>query len=335
MDTKMKNLQQQILRLIVSNWISRLVFTAVYLGIPDLLSGDPVPMEKIAEDCECQPDQLYRVMRALAGAGFFIENKNKHFSHSPLSEMISSNTMGPIIRMFLAPWHNAAWDMLPRAVETGEPGFRFAHGKDAFTWFNDNPDEEDIFQQANSLKAAGLSEKLAKSCSFGDGETIIDIGGGYGNILIGLLNSNKTLKGIVADLPPVVKRAEAFIKKNGLHERCRAVECDFFHEVPAGGDTIILCNILHDWNDEKAGLILENCRRAMKSGSKLLVMEMILPADGRASFAQLMDIEVMVMGNGRERSEEEFRMLLHKAGFSFRSINPLDGETFLIESVAK
>ncbi len=335
MDTKKEKLQQQLMQLIVSNWISRLVFTAIYLGIPDLLSGDPFTIEKIAKECRCQPEQLYRMMRALAEAGFFTENRDRSFTHSPLSKMLRSDTMGPIVRMFLDRWHNAAWDMLPRAVVTGECGFRSAHGKDAFTWFKENPEEGDIYQQANSLKAAILSEKLAGSYSFRDGETIIDIGGGYGNILIGLLDSNKTLKGIIADLPPVIKRAETFIKKHGLHERCRAVECDFFHEVPAGGDTIILCNILHDWDDEKAGLILENCRKAMKRGSKLLVLEMILPADRRPSFSQLMDIEVMVMGNGRERSEEEFRILLHKAGFSLRTIIPLGGETFLIESAEK
>jgi hypothetical protein len=334
MDRKIKEPEQNIMQLVASNWISRLVYTAVYLQIPDILSAGEISIDVIAGKCGAKPDYLYRVMKALAGAGFFIEKRDKHFANTPLSQMISSRTMGPIVRMLLSPWHNAAWDMLPRAVETGKEGFTFAMGKDAFTWLKENHEEGDIYQRANGLKASLLSEKLAETCNFREGETLIDIGGGYGNLLTGLLSSHTTLKGIIADLPHVAAEAHTLIESRGLSERCRAVDCDFFHEVPGGGDTYILCNILHDWDDEKAGIILTNCSKAMKSGSKLLVLEMLLPAESRPSFSQLMDIEVMIMGNGRERNKEEFRKLFEKTGFSLQTTIPLDGETFLLESTA-
>lgn len=332
MDTEINREQKQVMELVVSSWIGKLLFTAIHLGIPDMLSAGDLHIDTLAEKCGTDPDRISRMMKALASTGFFSEKRENSFSHSPLSRMITSPAMGPMVGMLLSPWHSAAWDMLPRALETGESGFRLARGKDAFTWLRDNPGEGEIYQQANGRKAAMISERLAVTCSFREGERLVDIGGGYGHLLIGLLKSDRTLRGVVADLPPVIQRAGEVIKSAGLDERCRTVECDFFREVPEGGDTYILSNILHDWEDEKAKIILENCRKVMTRGSRLLVLEMILPGDSRPSFSKLMDIEVMVMGNGRERNREEFRELLSGSGFKVESILPLDGDTFTIES---
>jgi hypothetical protein len=143
------------------------------------------------------------------------------------------------------------------------------------------------------------------------------------------------MSGIVADLPSVVKKAKDIIQQQGFADRCDLMECDFFEEIPSGSDAYLLSNILHDWPDEKCQIILKNCRQAMKTDSRLLVVEMIIPPGNEPSIAKLLDLEMMVTTGGRERTEPEFSDLFETSGFRLEQLIATDGNVFILEGKPK
>lgn len=153
-------------------------------------------------------------------------------------------------------------------------------------------------------------------------------------LMIVLLKAYPHLKGIVADLPFVIKTAKRQIADNNLEKRCTVIECDFFKAIPSGCDAYILSNILHDWDDEKCTIMLKNCHAAMKKGAALLILESIIPEGNEPSIAKLLDLEVMVMGGGKERTLEEFLFLFRKTGFTLNRIIPIGENEKLLECIS-
>ena len=148
-----------------------------------------------------------------------------------------------------------------------------------------------------------------------------------------ILIANPLMEGIVADIPFVIQKAGKMIQARGIEDRCKAVECDFFNKITSGSDAYLMSNILHDWSDEQCQIILTNCHRAMKTESRLLVVEMVIPPGNEPSVAKLLDLEMLVITGGRERTETEFNNLFESSGFKLSRIIPTKESVCIIEGI--
>jgi len=323
----------QMMQFILGKWISKPLYVAAELGIADMLADGSKSIDALAEMSESHSPTLYRVMRALAGVGIFSETDDRCFELTPMAECLKTGIMRSVALMFHSDWHEKAWDNLLYGVRTGKPPFDKAHGKPIFEWFKDNPEAAKIYNEANALKAANSHRAIVDAYDFSGINTLADIGGGLGTLLAEILNAYPSMQGLVADIPTVVQAARVEIQARALDKRCKVVECDFFNEIPAGSDAYLMSHILHDWNDEQCQKILNNCHRAMQPGSKLFIVETVIPPGNAFSVGKLLDLEVFVMGGGRERTQAEFERLLEACGFRLSQTVPTEESISLIECI--
>ncbi len=320
-----------IMQLLTSAWITQPLYVVTKLGIPDILAEESKSLEELADKTNSYAPFLYRIMRALSSAGFFYENEDHVFTVSSMGELLQKDKMQPVVLMFLSEWHNNAWNKLLQSVQTGKIAFDIAFGKNSFEWLMEYREEADIFNKANHIKAVSSHTEITEVYDFSKIKTVADIGGGYGGLLFHILNMNSHISGIVADLTYIQKTVQNEILKNELGDRCSFMECDFFEKVPAGSDCYILSNILHDWDDNRCQAIISNCCDAMHSESKLLIVESLIPAGNEFSIVKLLDLEVLVMGGGKERTELEFRDLLNNTDLILNRIIPTKENISILE----
>jgi len=325
--------EQQMMQFILGKWISKPIYVAAKLGISDILAKGSRNIEELAEMTTTMADPLYRMMRALVGVGVFAELENRVFENTPLSECLTKGRLRSAALMFESDWHNNVWDNLMYSIQTGKPAFEKVFSKPAFEWFGNSPKEAEIFNEANSFKAVFTHRIIVERYDFSRIKNLTDVGGGLGSLMIEILKTNSHMKGTVAELPETVPQIIKIINENKLENKIRAVECDFFKEIPEGSDAYLLSHILHDWPDDKCITILKNCRKAMDSKGKLLIVEGIIPPGNEFSISKLIDLEVLLMGGGCERTEDEFRGLLNRSGFDLSQIVHTDESTSIIEGI--
>ncbi len=335
MTTPENEASRTMMQMIAAKWVSGPIHVAASLGIADILAGGPQTIEEIAGETGAYAPYLYRVMRALACVGIFIEQDNRTFGLTPLAGCLQTGAMRSIALFLLSDWHDQAWGRLAECVKTGKIPFEQAHGMPCFEWLEGHPEAARVFHEANAVKAAGSHSAIVEAYDFAGIETLTDVGGGYGALLIRILKAHPHVKGVVADRPATLQSARQAIRAKGLEDRCSAVECDFFEGVPPGSDAYLLSHVLHDWDDERCRRILGNCRKAMGPDGRLLVVEMVVPHGNAFSIVKLLDIEVLVMGGGRERTADEFRDLLEMSGFHFKRIIPTGESISVLECVRK
>jgi hypothetical protein len=188
--------------------------------------------------------------------------------------------------------------------------------------------------EANAVRTAASAPSIFDAYDFSGAGVVIDVGGGKGALLTAILEGNPGVRGVIADIPAVAAEARDIVKARGMEGRCSISECDFFRRVPEGGDIYILSNILHDWDDRRCLTILGNIREVMGDGSRLLVIEMIVPPGSEFSIAKLLDLEMFVLSGGKERTEGEYEDLLRRAGLEVLKFIPTRGDMSLVEAVA-
>lgn len=323
--------EDQMMQWIPSKWISKPIHVAAELGIADLLRDKPMSVEKLAQRTKTHAPTLYRLMRALSAVGIFAEIDDQVFDLSPLAQCLCSEAMRPLVMMFLSDWHDKAWSNLAYSVRTGKPAFDHAFGKGAFEWMEENPEARSILDRGQGLKAIGFAEAVIEAYDFSDISSICDVGGGQGTFLIQLLANYPHIMGIVADLQGAVVSAEKAIVKADLHDRCKAIPYDFLKDAPPVCDAYFLVNILHDWEEEICCRILKNISQAMNADSRLLIVEYLLEPGPGFSVAKLLDIEVLVMGGGRERTVDEYKALLDSVGIAVSKVVPTNRGPALLE----
>ncbi|MBN1698950.1 MAG: hypothetical protein JW881_15640 [Spirochaetales bacterium] len=320
----------EMMRIITSQWISAPLYTAVRLGIPDLLLDSSRSVTDLSRETGADESSLYRILRGLAHVGIFSEERDRIFSNTEKSRLLVSDSLAPIALMFLSEWHTDAMKMLCDGVLNGKCPFELAFGKDASTWLSQHPEAASIFNRANSIKTKSIVSSLLEAYDFSRIRTVTDIGGGTGGLLAGILSAYPSLSGTILELPHVIPQTRDEIGKAGLEKICGAVSFDFFNDVPESSDLFLLVNILHDWDDIRCGKLLDNCGKGMKRDTRLLVIEMLIPNSGNRSSAVFMDIEMLVMGNGRERTKDEFECLLVKSGLALSACIPC-GDYHILE----
>jgi SAM-dependent methyltransferase len=318
----------QLYQMAIGHYVSRALDLAARLGIADLLAGGPLPADALAAKTDTDPAALRRVLRLLASVGVFAEEADGSFASTPLGDALRSDVPGSaraLVRLFAGVAIQDSWKELEYCVRTGEPAFRKHHASgDAFSHFD--PEQQEVFDAAMATFAPQNAAAIAAAYDFARLGTLVDVGGGNGAILIGLLRANPGLRGIVFDRPAAAEGARREVAAAGLAGRCEVVAGDFFASVPEGGDAYLLKHVIHDWSDADATRILVSCRRAMRPGARLLVAEGVYPARIDSSLASrgaaANDVNMLVVAGGRQRSEAEFRALYEAAGFALERIVP-------------
>jgi hypothetical protein len=331
MSEQMLTPEDQMMQWITSKWITKPICVVVELGIADLLRDGPLGIDTLAEKTETHAPTLYRLLRALSSVGIFLEKEEYVFELTALSRCLLSDAMKPMAQLFLSEWHDKAWNSLTYTVKTGKPGFDHAFGKQSFDWIEQNPSVRSIYDKAQGIKAVGLADAVSEAYNFSGISSICDVGGGRGSFLIQLLGKYSHINGFVADIQGAVRYAERAIAKAGLDERCKAVSYDFLKDAPPVCDAYFLVNILHDWNDKICCQILKNISQSMKTNSKLWIVEYLLKQGPGFSVAKLLDIEVLVMGDGRERTIDEFKDILDSVGLEISEVIPTGHGVALLE----
>jgi SAM-dependent methyltransferase len=309
-------------------YLSRALYVATKLGIADRLADGPRPAAELAEQTHTNAAALNRVLRLLASAGVFSEEVDGRMALAPLGECLRTGVPGSIraaVQMF-ASGAQDAWADLMYCVETGEPAFRRRGETDPFARMRDNPEDAANFDAAMADFTRMVAVAVAAAYDFSPFRTLVDVGGGNGTLMIGILNANPHLRGVVFDRPDVAVRATDNLAAAGLGERCSVSGGDFFASVPSGGDAYVLKHVIHDWNDDRAAAILQSCHRAMGAAGKLLIVEGVYPVridqSPLSRGAASNDVNMLVCTGGRQRSEAEFRALFDAAGFTLTRIVP-------------
>jgi hypothetical protein len=308
-----------------------------YLGIADLLAGGPQTPEALATKTGTHAGSLCRVLRLLASAGVFAEAADGRFDLTPVGSALRSGpgSSRAVARLIAGPMVWQCWGDLLTTVRTGEPAFSRIFKTDSFEYFADHPEDAAVFDEAMGSFTATISGLVAAAYDFAGMHDVIDLGGGDGLLLTGILPAYPSLQGTVFDLPRLAESARRQIVGAGLADRYRFVAGDFFEAVLEGFDAYLLKHVIHDWDDARAVRILENCRRAMGPQARLLIIEGVYPSpiDGSPASrgAAANDFNMLVCTGGRQRSEAEFRELYAAAGFRLTRIIPTQAAACVIE----
>jgi len=311
----------------------------IRLGIADILGDREVDVETLAKETQTHEDSLIRALRLLCSMEIFTEVRDRVFANSDASQSIRSDaadSQRAMIEFITDPFHMQLYaDMLP-TIKDGRPIVEHIYKKDVFEVFKENPDEQKRFDDAMTNLSKNAVAAVLAAYDFSGIETLVDVAGGHATLLTSILQKNPSLKGVLFDMEHVVPGAKKRIAELNLSDRCSTEYGDFFKKVPTG-DAYIMKHIIHDWDDERSLTILKNCHAAMaKSGArKLLLVEMILAGRNEMHPSKFLDVEMMMLPGGRERTEEEFRVLLDKAGFKLTRVVATKGPNNVIESVPK
>jgi hypothetical protein len=327
--------QSQLNRMAMAYGISRLLRVAVELNLADHVAGGHNTAEDLSRITGTHAASLYRVMRALANQGIFNEDTAQCFSLTPLGEALKTDAPGSVrssVLMLTGDLLSKAMDQLLYSVQTGKTGFERAFGMPLFEWLETHPEDSSLFSETMACHHGTEHAAVAASYDFSPFPIIVDVGGATGHLLAQILSRSPEPRGILYDLPHVVSRATALLESFGLTDRVRIEPGSFFERVPPAGDAYLLSHVLHDWAEEQCLIILENCRRAMKPGSRLLIIEMVLPGGSAPHAAKRLDISMLVLTGGQQRDEREYRELLSKAGFRLARVVSTESPTSIVEA---
>ncbi len=325
-----------LLQMISGFWVSHTIATAAKLGIADILKDGPKNSDELAKETQTHESSLYRLLRTLASFGIFTEVRPRTFALTPLGEHLRTDapmSLRGMAMMFGEEWHWRPWGELLYSVQTGKPAFTHFMGAGNFEYFAQHPEAWQIFNNAMTSFAGQTIAALTTAYDFSQVESVIDVGGGQGTLLIALLTSYPKLTGALFDLPFVVEEAKSMIEGAGLAARCRMLAGSFFESIPGGYAVYLLRNIIHGLDEENALRVLNNCRSALGDTGKLLLVELVIPPGDEANFGKLLDLEMLVNSGGGERTAEEYRDLYAKAGLKLTRIIPTSTPFSLIEGV--
>jgi len=328
--------QVQLFQMITAFTVSQAIHVAARLGIAEQLAAGPVPVEQLARKAGADPDALYRLLRALASVGVFTESAPRRFGNTPMSECLRPGVPGSQLAgaLMVGSLCYRSFGELPFAVATGKPAFDKVYGAPIFDWLARHPEEGRGFDAAMSSIHGAETPAMIEAYPFTGCKTIVDVGGGNGSTLIEVLASAPQARGIVFDLPGVVERTAPAIRAAGLDSRCRAEAGSFFEAVPKGADAYVLRHIIHDWDDQKSTQILRCCREAMAPGARVIVVESVIPPGDEPHPGKWLDIIMLAVPGGRERTRAEYEALFKAAGLKLQRIVPTRSPVSIVEAVA-
>ncbi len=324
-----------IFRLVSGMWAAQAVATAARLGIPDQLAHGPRTAGEIATALRADPSAVYRLLRGVASVGVLSTEADGRFALTPVGECLRSDVPGSMRSLIIAemaPGHWLPWGNLEHSVRTGKPAAPGALGMDVWEYYKQNADEGFLFAEAMSGMSTMAMQAVLASYSFSGARKVVDVGGSHGAFVAAVLQRETTATGVLFDRPEVVEGAGATLQAAGVAHRVERVAGDFFQSVPAGGDVYLLKHILHDWSDDECVQILGRVRDAMTPDARVVVAEMLIDDKGPPSPAPLLDLNMLVMLSGRERTAQEFGGLFASAGLKLHGVTPTHSPVAVLEA---
>ena len=327
---------ERMIQIVSGFWAARAVHVAAKLGIADHLADGPKRVEQLAAATQTHAPSLLRLLRALVGIEVVREVAPGEFASTELGETLRSGTsdsMRAVAVSIIGAEHYDAWRAVEHSVRTGETAFDYTFDMSIWSFFKGNAQNAKDFDQAMTDFTRAIDPAVLEAYDFGQFRHIIDVGGGHGELLGAILATHAGVRGTVFDQPYVAEGATKRFAGKKLSQRADAVGGDFFESVPAGGDAYLMKFIIHDWDDERSIRILTNVRKAIAPGGKLLLLETVLPEGNEPHFARFMDLNMLVMTGGRERTEKGYAELLRKGGFHLARIVGTESVISVIEAV--
>ena len=324
-----------MVELITAGWLSQAITVAAELRIADALAEKPLAIDELAREVGANPDALSRLLRALIGRGVFRQRRDGRYSLTPLAQTLrwdTSDSMAAFARFVGSPQDRQHWSHFIEAVRTGESVVPKLRGKEGFDYVSSEPELNEIFNQAMTNFSELAVAAVTTAYDFTGYHTIVDVAGGQGRLLAGILAATPSSKGVLFDLPHVVADAEPLLRKHHIADRVAIAEGSFFDAVPDSGDLYVLKNIIHDWPDDKALEILKNVRAATQEGATVLLVESVIPPHDREFSTKWLDLEMLVDNSGRERTAAEYQNILQDAGFQMTRVVPTASPFSLVEA---
>lgn len=307
-----------LLELAQGSMITQAIYVAAELRLADALSDGPLPAEKIARIVNADPEAVYRLLRLLSSYSIFAEHSDGRFKLTPMADALRSDTPNSMRGMAVLmghPTHWEDWSHLVNSVRTGEPSLPKLRGMGAFEYLESNPAYGTVFNQGMTNLSDLETDPILAAYDFSRFNTIVDVGGGRGALLAGILQRATNSRGILFDARAVGSGAESLLEEAGVAGRCTIESGGLFDPVSPGGDAYILKHIVHDWPESKALEILKNVRDAISAEGKLLLIEFV-PTQGNAQhIGKLVDLWLMLLVGGKERTARQYSELLASAGF--------------------
>jgi len=324
---------QDLLRMGFGFAAAQALYVAAELGIADLLPDGARSIDYLAQSTRTDAEALYRVLRFLASEGVFREESPRHFGQTDLSSALRADAPGSprdfILMLGQEPY--TAWGQLLHSVRTGRTAFEHVFGLSRFEWLAKHSEQAALFQRAMVALSQGGNVAAAEAYDFTECKRLVDVGGGHGQLLSAIVTRNPHLSGVLYDLSAGIAAARKGV--GGPLPRCELVVGDFFERVPEGCDAYIIKKVIHDWDDERAVKILENCRRAMAPGGKVLVAETIVPTGNDPHPIKVMDLNMLVVTGGLERTQEQYDRLFFRAGLRFARVVTTKSPLSILEAV--
>ena len=326
-----------LFQMVIAKWITQALGTVVEIGVPDQLARGARHCRDLAREAGVSEDGLYRLLRALASVGVFSESADRRFRLTGMGQLLRSDHPQSLAGFARFTSHDITWrpwGCLNYSVKTGMPAFDHVFGMSIFQHFSGNPEVSAVFDDAMTSISAMEARATADAYDFKGITTLMDVAGGHGVLLATILGRHKKMHGVLFDLPHVSAGASATFARHRITGRVRIESGDFFKELPAGTDAIIMKHILHDWDDSSATRILQACHRALPARGKVVIVDPVLPPSNTPHYGKLLDLEMLVLTpRGRERTRAEFTNLLRGAGFRLSRVIPTAGPLSVVEAV--
>src|SRR5947209_196762 len=314
---------------------ARVLYLAAKMGLADLLADEPKSAAELSGPTGTHERALHRLMRTLSSLGVFTEGPGGRFGLTELGEALKAGAPGsarPSILSF-GGWAWNAFGEMGYSVESGKSAFTKVYGMPPFQWLSSQPEEAALFGETMIGFHGAEPPAVAEAYDFSGFGTVVDVGGSTGNMLVHILGRHQGPRGVLFDLPVTLAEAPAFLRMHGMEERIAIEPGSFFESVPAWADCYILSHVIHDWSEEQNLTILGHCRKVMKPESKLLIVEFVLPSDTSPHPGKLLDMVMLTVAGGEERTAEEYRALLAKAGLRMTRVVPTASAASIVEAV--
>jgi hypothetical protein len=327
---------QHLLQIATGHVAAAALQVAVKLNVADHLAAGPRDVTELARAVGANEDALYRILRSLTALGVFEEDQPRRFALTAAGALLRPDVPGSVYPLALwisSPFHFRVYADTMHSVRTGQPAVEKTTGLPAFEYLAKDRELAAIFNNAMTAFSAALIPAVLGAYDFTGIKHLVDVGGGHGALLAGILQKYPGMRGTVFDQEHVVSGARAPLSAAGLADRTEVVAGDFFRSVPTG-DAYVMKHIIHDWDDEKSTIILKNIRRALEGNSagRVVLVEGVIVDGPEGAFGKIMDLEMLVLPGGKERTAEEFAALFARSGFALQRILPTGAELCVIEA---
>jgi hypothetical protein len=327
----------RLMEMTIAHWAGELLLQAANMSLADKFTGDePRSAKDLAAEYGMRHRELYRYLRALTGIGLLEFAGKDSFRLTDLGAALKTGAQGAARSAVIAlvgDMVKPAWKDFDNGLVTGDPGFEKAHGQSLFEYLQKNPGMATFFSETMVGFHGREPPAVAEAYDFSGIGSLVDVGGASGNMLGHVLSRHPNVRGVLYDLPHVVADAAALLASHGVADRVSIEGGSFFEGVPKGHDAYLLSHIIHDWDDSENATILKNVREAMKPDGKLLIVEMVLPEGNDPHMGKMLDMMMLLVPGGEERTSAEYAELLEPNGFRVTRVVPTDSAVSVVEAV--